>query len=50
MVDVQVDFTGLAIYARIARHKIGYPIGQQTREAVQEAAGIRDQSEVLTAT
>ena len=24
VVDVQVDFTGLAIYARIAPHKIGY--------------------------
>ena len=32
MVDAQVDFTGLAIYARIAPHKTGYdgiPKGQQ---------------------
>ena len=24
VVDVQVDFTGLAIYARVAPHKTGY--------------------------
>ena len=32
VVDVQGDFTGLAIYARIAPHKTGYPIGQQSTD------------------